>query len=62
MEARDLEKEAHALIDSLPERSSWEDLMENIYVCRAVEAGLADSRADRVHDVSKVRRLFGLEP
>ena len=62
MEATDFKKRAHALIDSLPDKASWEDLMEKIYVCQAVEAGLADSRAGRVHEVDKVRELFGLEP
>jgi predicted transcriptional regulator len=53
-------EEARRLIDSLPDDSTWEDLMYQIYVREAVEKGLADAEAGRVTDVKKVREEFGL--
>jgi hypothetical protein len=60
METRSIEEEAHRLIDKLPENSTWDDLMYEIYVRQAVEAGLADSEVDRVISVEDVRKQFGL--
>lgn len=57
-----IKEEAHRLLDNLPEDSTWDDLMERIYVHQAVEAGLRDSEAGRTKPVEKVRRRFGLEP
>ena len=55
-----LREAAHCLIDDLPPSATWEDLMYNIYVRQAVEAGLEDCRADRVVDVDDLRAKFGL--
>jgi hypothetical protein len=52
--------EAHDLVDKLPEHSTWEDLIHEIYVRQAVERGLEDSNAGRTKDVSEVRRAYGL--
>jgi hypothetical protein len=38
---------ARALVEALPENATWEDLMRAIYVRQTIEAGLADSEADR---------------
>lgn len=46
--ARDLKQEAHRLVDQLPENASWDDLMYEVYIRQAVEAGLADAEAGRV--------------
>ena len=51
---------AHELVDKLPEHSTWDDLMHEIYVRQAIEAGLADSQAGRTSDVKDVRAEFGL--
>ena len=48
--------------EALPDDSTWEDLMYQIYVRETIEAGLADSEAGRVTDVEKVREEFGLRP
>lgn len=50
--ARNLKDEAHRLVDQLPANASWDDLMYEVYVRQAVEAGLADADAGRVvtHD------------
>lgn len=54
--------EAKKLVNRLPEGSSWEDLMHEIYVHQAIESGFADSQAGRTKDVSEVRKQFGLTP
>ena len=40
-----IKEEARRLVDLLPENSTWEDLMHEIYVRQAIETGLADSKA-----------------
>lgn len=46
--ARNVKEEAHRLVDQLPANASWDDLMYEVYVRQAVEAGLADADAGRV--------------
>ncbi len=53
-------EEAHKLIDRLPEKATWDDLMHEIYVREAIEMGLADSKAGRTKDVKEVRAKYGL--
>lgn len=53
--------EARKLIERLPENSTWDDLMREIYVRQAIESGLTDSQAGRTRDVEQVRAEFGLE-
>jgi predicted transcriptional regulator len=60
MRAPHIKDEARRLIEALPEDSTWEDLMYQIYVRETIEAGLADSEAGRVTDVEKVRAELGL--
>ena len=60
MQTTNIKQEAHRLIDKLPENATWDDLMYEIYVRQAIEAGLADSEADRTLDVKEVRAKFGL--
>jgi hypothetical protein len=36
-----IKDQAHNLVDKLPENSTWDDLMHEIYVRQAIEAGLA---------------------
>jgi hypothetical protein len=52
--------EAHQLVDNLPENSTWDDLMHEIYVRQIIEEGLADSRAGRTKDVREIREKYGL--
>jgi hypothetical protein len=51
---------AHRLVDALTDSSTWDDLMHEIYVRQAVEAGLKDSEAGRTRKVSEVRAKYGL--
>jgi len=55
-----IKEEARRLVENLPDDSTWEDLMYQIYVRETIESGLADSEAGRVTDVEDVRREFGL--
>lgn len=60
MGATNIKEEARRLIDKLPEDSTWDDLMHEIYVRQVVESGLEDSKAGRTTDVEHVRAKFGL--
>jgi hypothetical protein len=60
MSATMTKEEAKKLVDNLPEPSTWDDLMHEIFVRQTIEAGLADSRAGNVRTVEEVRRRFGL--
>ena len=51
----DVKQEARRLIEKLPENATWDDLMYEIYVRQAIEAGLADSAAGRTLNVNVVR-------
>ncbi len=60
MSTINVKEEAQRLIEKLPDDITWDDLMHEIYVRQAIEAGLADSEAGRVTDVESVREKFGL--
>ncbi len=60
MGTTNIKEEARRLIDKLPEESTWDDLMYEIYVRQVVESGVEDSRAGRTTDVEQVREKFGL--
>lgn len=55
-----IKQEAGRLVDQLPENSTWDDLMQQIYVRQSIEKGLADSEAGRTTSVEVVREKFGL--
>ncbi len=55
-----IKEEAYKLIGQLSENATWDDLMYEIYVRQAIEAGLEDSDAGRTKDVKEVRAKFGL--
>ena len=60
MPAAMTKEEAHKLVDRLPDRATWDDLMHEIYVHEVIERGLADSRAGRTADVREVRAKYAL--
>ena len=60
MEQISVKDEARRLIDQLPDSATWDDLEHEIYVRRAVEAGLADSEAENVITTEELRRSFGI--
>ena len=60
MPTTDIRQEAQRLIEKLPAGATWDDLMYEIYVRQAIEAGWDDSDAGRILDVKEVRAKFGL--
>ena len=56
----DIKAEARRLIDQLPDDATWDDLMYEIYVRQAIDAGLADVDAGRVIPHDEVRSRLGL--
>ena len=53
-------EEAHKLIDLMPPKATWDDLMHEIYVHEAIERGLVDSNTGRTKDVQEVRAKYDL--
>jgi hypothetical protein len=60
MKNLNIKEEARKLIDKLPENSTWDDFIYQIYVRQTVEAGLVDNKASNVISVQEVREKFGL--
>jgi predicted transcriptional regulator len=60
MESVSVKDEARRLIERLPEDAIWDDLMHEIYVRQAIEAGLEDGRAGNLTSVEDVRARLGL--
>ncbi len=58
MTTNSIKQEAQRLVENLPESASWDDLMYEIYVRQAIEAGLKDSDEGRTLDVKEVRAKF----
>ena len=56
-----IKEEAKRIIDTLPEDSSWEDIMHRIYVRQSIEAGLKDIEEGRTIDVEELRAKYGLK-
>jgi len=52
--------QAHRLIDNMSDESTWDDLINEIYVRQIIEQGLSDSKKGRTTDVSDVRKKYGL--
>jgi hypothetical protein len=50
--------DAHKLIDKMPENSTWDDLIYEIYVRQIIKKGLADSKAGRIKAVSDIRKKY----
>ncbi len=48
------------LVRELPESSSWDDLMYQIYVRQKIEAGIADLDEGRTHSHASICKEFGL--
>ncbi|MBI2513456.1 MAG: hypothetical protein HYV96_15895 [Opitutae bacterium] len=57
---RSVKADALKLVRSMPDSSSWDDLMYRIYVRQKIEAGLDDLRAGRTHSHEAIRREFAL--
>jgi len=60
VEAVNIKEEARRLVEKLPDDATWDDVMHEIYVRQAIEAGITDSEAGRLTSVEDVRSKFGL--
>jgi len=56
-----LKQQAHALVDSLPESATWEDLAYEAELRASIDRGLADSEAGRLIPVEDLMKEFGVE-
>ena len=56
-----VKQHARQLVEELPDNATWDDLMYEIYVRQAIEAGIRDSDVGRTHDVHAVRTRLGLK-
>ncbi len=56
----DVKRQARQLVEQLSDNATWDDLMYEIYVRQAVEAGIKDSDAGRTQNVQAVRARLGL--
>lgn len=54
-ESPNTKSKARDTIDRLPESASWDDVMYEMYVREAVDAGLADVAAGRTLSQAEVR-------
>ncbi len=61
MQTISVKQKALSLVENLPDNCTWDDLMRQVYLILAVEAGLADSQAGRIKSVDEVRLQFGLQ-
>lgn len=55
-----VKQSARQLVEQLPDNATWDDLMYEIYVRQAIEAGITDSKGGRTQDVRAVRARLGL--
>ncbi|MDD2599526.1 MAG: hypothetical protein PHO37_09910 [Kiritimatiellae bacterium] len=55
-----IKEQAHTLVEKMPDNSTWDDLMHEIYVRSVIEQGMQDSASGRTMDVQEVRAKYGL--
>ncbi len=60
MQTESIKQEAYRILDKLPDKATWDDLMYQIYVRQTIEAGIKDSEEGRTVDIKEVRKRFGL--
>ncbi len=60
MQIESIKQEAYKILDNLPDEATWDDLMYQIYVRQAIEAGIKESEEGRTVEVKEVRKRFGL--
>ena len=60
MQTENIKQEAHRLLEKLPDKATWDDLMYQIYIRQTIEAGIKDSNEGKTVDVKEVRKRFGL--
>lgn len=50
-----IKREAHALIDVLPDTATWDEVVYELAVRRAIELGLSDAREGLLVDLKDIR-------
>ncbi|MFA7174701.1 MAG: hypothetical protein WC340_15060 [Kiritimatiellia bacterium] len=55
-----IKEQAHTLVEKMPDNSTWDDLLREIYVRSVIEQGMQDSISGRTMDVQEVRAKYGL--
>ncbi|MFA7173840.1 MAG: hypothetical protein WC340_10570 [Kiritimatiellia bacterium] len=55
-----IKEQAHTLVEKMPDNSTWDDLLHEIYVRSVIEQGMQDSASGRTMDVQEVRAKYGL--
>ena len=53
-------QEAHKLIDQLPETASWDELIYEAALHRAIEQGLAEANSGQLIPVEDLLKEYGL--
>jgi hypothetical protein len=54
-------RQAHELIDALPDSATWEDVAYEVELRASIERGLADSDAGRVVALEDLMKELGIE-
>ena len=60
MQTGDVKQEAYRLLDKLPDKATWDDLMYQIYVRQTIESGIIDGDSCGTIEVKEVCKNFGL--
>ena len=55
MATTNIKDEARKIIEKMPDDSTWDDLIHQIYACQAIKSGMADRQAGRTTSVESVR-------
>lgn len=50
-----IKQDAHALIDELPDTATWDEVVYELAVRRAIEHGLVDAKSGLLVDLEEVR-------
>ncbi len=55
-----VKNEARRIVEQLPDDATWDDVLYEIFVAQAIEAGLKDCQEGRILPINKVREHLGL--
>jgi hypothetical protein len=58
MRSQLIKEQAHNLVEKMPDNSTWDDLMREIYVRSVIEQGMQDSVSGQTIDVREVRAKY----
>lgn len=56
-----IKQKAHELVDELSDDATWEDLLREVALRRAIEEGLEDVEADRTMSTDELREELGVD-